>query len=69
MGIKLTQTITRAGAIARINDLREMLYGKEDDFVHWSNKEIENTLEHLNDLYYQKTYGSESGFDNFLIKE
>lgn len=69
MGIKSTRTITRAGAIAKIKDLREMLYGKSDGFENWSNTEIEIYLEALNDKYYRKTYGSDSGFDNFLIEE
>jgi len=69
MGVKSTVSLTRSDAISKIKDLREMLFGNENEYSDFSDEDLEDYLEYLNDRYYQKTYGSQSGFDNYSIKE
>lgn len=73
MGVKSTTRLTRANAIdlfvefsMRDQKLIRALRAKAELF---SNAELEEELERMNDVYFNEEYGSGGGYDNYAISE
>jgi hypothetical protein len=69
MGVKSTIFLTRAEAERRLVKAiqREQADGIEMFVKRLTNDEIENLLEVKNDAYYRREFGSDTGFDNYLL--